>query len=871
MARIKIPFLGVSTHSNHKDGECRSVVNMRPENGVWQPVAPRKVVQSFSDTYDIVFVHRGNGYENWIGIKNSETYSIIYKDIEDTPTTVSNPLSGIINSVEQIGNTLSFTTDTTIYYALYKNGNYVFLGEMPDLPNMFIGAYNETSISRTYAQEYGTSVDWNDSLNLTKGLSYKITDILINGGMVNDQPFEGKGIMLFDAHLLRYAFRLYDGTLIKHSSPLLIMPATDIRNLKKIKFELDSAFAPAESVSYVKVTAYNIGISIDLSPLAPWKDIIVSIDLFLSPPVGLMNIENLTKDRMREELLTAINSPGGVGPESQLFKTLNKDALKSLSTESKFYFIKSLKVDEWSYIDPLNPYIFPTSQPDLTKLENLSFQELMSNDQFSHHKYGAKKTLVYNNRLRLKETTTTFFKGFNSDHFDWGTNYNGISMPSNPINMPIVIETELFIDNKTEKVYSFYQNYFGDAGYAFFQAYLSYPDQRAKKMKIYAVNGTTWEHIFTADLEPHDGLNIAYFINRNLEPIYKVAGTDKPAVTNIQPVVLTEQSKLKISEINNPFLFPTLNTYQIGIGRIMNESSIIMNVTDRNYGMYPVFVFSEDGVFTMAGQTSEEVHKSVQAPTYMEPPVSDVICATPYGVAFITKRGLMLINQYKTEFISPQLREKDEVIEINTTGINHPSIAYPGEPFETYLSGVDMMLYNPYRDELIIIDKDKPYNYVYDFASKVYWLSTEAIDNIVQNVYPEVFAIGNNELKDFKDMQGKATQIALVTRPVTFGTTDLKKFERVFLRSVMRNVNNQSATDKMIVAVFHSLDGVHLEPTRGIKLTTNGNYKDVDLGLMSRVKFRQYIFMLAGTIDEDSEIQYVEFETDKEYGNEKMR
>ena len=159
------------------------------------------------------------------------------------------------------------------------------------------------------------------------------------------------------------------------------------------------------------------------------------------------------------------------------------------------------------------------------------------------------------------------------------------------------------------------------------------------------------------NLSPHPTLNLAYSLNADLKPylFHELELAPELEIENYTPPYILEDNKLKVSEINNPFVFPNLNTYQIGSGKILNESSIIMNVSDRNYGMYPVFVFTDNGVFTMAGQTADTVHDSVQAPTYLEPPISDKRCATPYGVVFVTKRGLMIINQNNTEFISPQL------------------------------------------------------------------------------------------------------------------------------------------------------------------------------------------------------------------------
>lgn len=860
MARVKVAITGVTSQSNHQDGECKNITNLRPERGYYKPVTPRKIVQAITDDYDIVFVHKGNDYENWIGVINSTASSSIYTNIKTVPSAIGGAIYERINSVQQIGNTLSFVTDNAIYYALYKNNNYVFLGEIPEIPNLSIGAYNETTVSRTYQEEYGSSIDWAEIVNLTKGLVYKATDIIVNGGVVGGVPVDGVGIMLFDAHLLRYAFRLYDGTLIKHSSPLLVLPASSILDIKKIKF---GTYGPLQLLtsSYIKVTGYNIGIQIDTSGIEPWKDIITSVDIFLSPPLNLSNIEKLTEDRLLKEFKTASDA-GGSGPESRIFESLDKEGLKSISIESKFYFIKSLRIGEWS--NPLTPYIIPTTQTDITKLENLIYQELMIDDQFSHHSYGANSSFIYNNRLRLSQIRTTFFKGFNTQHFSWLTNYNGTPAPSTNSD-PTIIEVELLVDNKTQYVYAPYMDYFGSAPEPFLQSYLSYPDPRAKKMRIYKSASGVWGEVFSASLEPHAYLNISFFVNDNLAPIKQTGTNTRTPVTVMLPVTLFEKNKLKLSEINNPFILPSINTYLVGTGEILAESSIIMNVSDRNYGMYPVFVFTTDGVFTMAGQDAETVHSSVQAPTYLEPPISSVIGATPYGVVFITKRGLMQINNYKTEFLSQLLREDDDTLNIDLTGITGSELSYPIASFNVFLKTATSMVYNPYQDELIISASGYPYNYVYDYETKSFYLSTNMVGLIVQNSFPNIYYITDNNLIDISQSQGKASKVTLLTRPIQFQSADIKKLERIFLRALMYNASNIN------VAAYHSMDGVTFDPIRGFVFGAGGNYKDFDLGLMARETYRQYLFILTGTIDEESQIEYIEFEVDKNYNNEKMR
>ena len=124
----------------------------------------------------------------------------------------------------------------------------------------------------------------------------------------------------------------------------------------------------------------------------------------------------------------------------------------------------------------------------------------------------------------------------------------------------------------------------------------------------------------------------------------------------------------------------------------------------------------------MAGQDTDTVHSSIQAPTYLEPPISEVICATPYGVVFITNRGLMQISNYKTESLSEILREDDDALNIDLTGVTEPEAGYPAVSFREFLKTASSILYNPYHDELIISSSMYPYNYVYDYETKLCYL-----------------------------------------------------------------------------------------------------------------------------------------------------
>lgn len=132
MSRIKTPITGITTTSSYEEGSCYSLVNFRPKNRTLYPVATRKVMQELSLKYDIVFVHQNNDYKNWIGVINDENYSSVCWDIlSEKPKNIQSHIQGKINSVQQIGNTVSLITNDNIYYLFYQNKDYTFLGEIP--------------------------------------------------------------------------------------------------------------------------------------------------------------------------------------------------------------------------------------------------------------------------------------------------------------------------------------------------------------------------------------------------------------------------------------------------------------------------------------------------------------------------------------------------------------------------------------------------------------------------------------------------------------------------------------------------------------------------------------------------------------------
>lgn len=536
MGNIQTPITGISTTTAYEEGAAYQLVNLRPKNGGLHPVAPRKIMQELEQNYDIVFVHQNNDYKNWIGVINDNNYSSIYWDIlSEQPKTIQSYIQGKIHSLQQIGNTISLVTSDNVYYLFFQNGEYIFLGEIPQVPHISLRTYSQSHAKHYFVNEYGSGTIKPDNfLDSVKGLVNKAIDALMNGWKDRDGVWhDGFGLQLFDACFIRYGLRLYDGSIIKHSPPILLMPARhivgtkedeqeDLNNLDSIKtisYDFDSAL---RNESCVDVYGHKIGLNYDTSQLwngkswdsfDKWKDIIESVDIFMSAPIGISNIENIRTDMPTTDSPRTLNY--------NLIKGLSPEALKSVANTSSFYFIRRIPLGE-SNTNIFEPDEFPTTESDISKMDNLIFQEVMPDDNFSNHKYGAETSYAYNNRLHLANVKTTFFKGFNPDYFLWFNtadvedgNYNGYKYKDAPGDLykSLLIEVEINTGITNEKVYQ----YLSESSYfpvykMFMSGFISYPDPRAKKITIYRYSGNSWFKVFSKPLEKHSLLSLSITI-----------------------------------------------------------------------------------------------------------------------------------------------------------------------------------------------------------------------------------------------------------------------------------------------------------------------------------------------------------------------
>lgn len=278
---------------------------------------------------------------------------------------------------------------------------------------------------------------------------------------------------------------------------------------------------------------------------------------------------------------------------------------------------------------------------------------------------------------------------------------------------------------------------------------------------------------------------------------------------------------IKVSATNNPLYFPPEHSYQAESGTILHAATNAMNVSDRNFGMYPLFVATTQGWFMMnIGSSGKAAYSSITPITSSK--FRSIHCfAAPRGVIFIAKRGLYLINGNGSELITPQVEEvmpqlnmqgHDAIMQL--TGNDYESYDNVSDNgFRDFLTRVKAILYDAGENEIIIVSSTvtEP-NWVLNIDSKMLYRSTEAIDFQIQNTYPQLYVMSGNNQKDYSQEETADTAVSLLLRPIACGTRDIKKLDRVMMSALLRRVKD-NGLNKSAIVVWQSDDNVNFTTT----------------------------------------------------------
>ena len=696
------------------DGALRpSVVTGTPLS---QPLTINGVVAK------ILYVHETGNYRHLIAIASSAIYWFLQDGSLGSTTPIKSfDYEASVLSVNSIGNTLIIVATDGIHYALWVDGGYKYLPQKPPFVEIAF------SISDDYPENYSNGgVDAEGSANgfreafqqttyscndVFDKVKMSMADFIIGDvecltikedkqsdltqsiyALVNrtNNLIARKG-RFYANFFVRYCYRMFDGSMIMHSSPVFIpvqvpdsymvlsanafsLNATDgvINTYDDFTFQREDGKNNTSRVHITKVAFIYYPRNVDLrytildakrNELEKWKDVIKSVDIFITPPISNVDtsekISSLRAGRrnymLGKGLLSLTYESGGIkiGDTSVYFPSLSQDAYRNkLKNTSAFYKVCSLKLSDLAICSAKKLPV------DKNAVYQVSLQEQMKDDYKTHNSLFAQGGYVYNHRLNLYNMKEKLFQGFNgwvmlpglyilkyddsTDNQKYRYKIQKIVVSLNTTSGTKYVESsDRFFSRQDIDVFMISN------------LVKFYPDSRADKMAIFCKDYSNKNDvIFVFPLEQCAELNGAMHMGDftdNFEQ-YKVESFDYTVDD-----VVELSNKIYTSESDNAFYFPLNGINTVGIGTIQGIASTTRALSDGQFGQYPLMAFSTDGIWAME-VSSKGTYSSIH-------PISREVCSNPKSVTQLDQSVLFVTNRSLSRIAESQVASMSDVLD----------------------------------------------------------------------------------------------------------------------------------------------------------------------------------------------------------------
>ena len=694
------------------------------------------LVGSTQSIATLLYIHETGNYKHLIALQPNagtdagvSTPSLHWFDEDGTYMNLLHtfPSGTTIQSVNSVGNTLIIIATDGIHYAIFHPdatyGSYQYLGPKPpflqlsfsiDTQNHYenydLGGIDSKSSSNGFQDCFQqTSLSCAEAFSVVANDSFSLGEICASikeerqsditqsiYALVNrTNNLIARNGRFYANFFVRYCYRMFDNTMIMHSSPVFIpvqVPdsyAVASTNLTfnssdvvgdvlkgKINVKDEVAFSRLDGdfQSYdIKINKaafyyYPRNVSLlyslkgEIEELKKWKDVIKSIDVFITPPIT--NVDTSQKISSlaiyspnyglgisgRADHYTYGNNQDKIGYVRVKFPTISADVYKNkLANASSFYKVSSLNVED---LKGCSSIALPV---DKQAIYEISLQEQMKDDYKSHNSLFSSGSYVYNHRLNLYGIHEKLFSGFN--RYVMFPNSELLKGESGIVNYHYLIKKIVTVLNtssgtKYVEATCCTSDKNVDA-YMLANLVKFYPDSRATQMVIFALRQETQEEvIYSFPLTPCSELNGAMHMGDFTKTEEEFLVTSFPYTAD---TMVELPSKLYTSEADNPFHFPLNAINTVGIGHIQGIASTTRALSQGQFGQYPLMAFSTDGIWALnvsASGTYSSIH-----------PISREVCSNPKSITQLDQSVLFATNRSLSRIAESQVASMSDVLD----------------------------------------------------------------------------------------------------------------------------------------------------------------------------------------------------------------
>lgn len=843
--RQEVIFKGLTNSPSDydcQDGELATCLNLINEDGalhpIHQPVVAEPNITLPNDSCSIRYVHNvtheNKNHSHYIvNCTNSSPYSWYWTEKGGDGTPHELNLGDFkVNSVTAIGNIICFVGDKNILYAFWnkdsynifnKNAfNYTFsvtntsgveVDAIAQLGDDFQGCFWTSSFG---SQDYDNLIFEGTKPNGTKTI-WNAIDSMINKAMSENGNTYFK-YLVFGV----VALRLYDGTYSNISNLFVLCPKESLNNSFYYNADKET-IKNTEYYKFVRASGYihrhRINVQLDLTGI---EDFVQGVDVFLTKGTDFLYLDK-GYDATSTETVNNLKKRKG----TITFERLKKSSLYREFDNLTFYHsVYITKEDLGKDIDLLNVQ---------------GTEESLSLADMGRTSIGGSCAIAYNNRLHLANIQNYINDIFSPNPiYKFELNSSGTSFPVEKINtilgnyMDVPLTDEGWYDlekqsSDTAEVIAIIDNKY------YYKATVQYPlnpifvvpFQDAKSVKLYIKHkGKLMDEIEFRNINLHQSetFGMSYYIFNAENGIFSFMqkyelSNNGGVLTRRQGDTFTSTSSnfydeasqkcdsdgakieqlaslIKVSEAENPLVFPAKNSVQVGSSIISALAANTRPISEGQFGEAPLYAFTDEGVWVLM-LSGEGTYVARQ-------PANREICSNPDGILQIddavlypTNRGIMMQQGRNSICITDQLdgypfnfmemKYAKQIIATNET--ESGEISYIR--FKDYLKSADM-IYDYYNNRIIVFNPNQAYAYVYSLKSKM-WGTMKNVFNKRVNIYPESYATNKEGkiLNVYVEEPFSSTPYFLCSRPLTI--SDKEVYKTIFTciaRGYFRNETN---------------------------------------------------------------------------------
>lgn len=755
-----IRFKGLSLTPDEmavENGALSLCGNLELHDGALRPAIiagtplPNKINTFSEGDTKLLYIHESGSYKHFIGMYlsgNSPDIRWYNSDGELKKSIVILDTGVTIRSITSVGNTLIIITSAGTYYALFQKdndpeGDYEFLGEKPPFLELSftlgweekldygLGGIeienNETSKKGFYEAFQQTNLTCDETFIKVSGSTFKGGDKCIEikaakqsevtesiYALINrTNNIIARNGLFYANFMIRYCYRMFDGSMIMHSAPLF-MP-TQVPNSYLVYCH--NVYFNGSTITYgevpggrhhiiekvedsVKYTDVIKGVTIDpnkwmlehpdevekkykfniskitfmyypralrlkyslsgnIELLKKWNDVIKSVDVFITPPITNVDTnEKINSLEIYPASYYQIDRGAVVEEWSNTDGSITCITTVRFPTISHDAYNNKLRNTSAFYkvaslpVSELKERTTSELPIDKTAVYNIALQEQMKDDYKTHNLLTAKGGYVYNHRLNLFGITEKLFSGFTRD-----TMFPSATTLYDKDNSTRIITKIVTVLNTTSGKKYVERNINTTDSYLL-QDYMIinlpkfYPDPRAEKMVIFTTDKKKIEYIYSFTLKECEELNGAMHMGDFKDNPNSYIISSFPYTVD-DTVELP--NKIYTSETDNAFYFPVNAINTVDIGTIQGIAATTRALSQGQFGQYPLMAFSTDGIWAM-DVSAQGTYSSIH-------PISRDVCSNPLSITQLDHSVFFVTNRSANRVAESQIASMSDVLD----------------------------------------------------------------------------------------------------------------------------------------------------------------------------------------------------------------